>query len=233
MRDVQETGRGMTPVFNVDVDRFAKDIQEVKRESGRSTEEMLKYTMILMLQAGRNATPQGRKNRSLVTRDADTREDKDDAPVFGITDNEPGVRFFQVWKQGAAPKKVFVPHIPRRTKNNADVRAAAIKARDAIVAKFKKITYSGIAKASWGWAMNLIGEHVSGAAVKGVEHVVTSNKQIFGSSPFIEVENKLGWILKIAPDIEQRMISSASARLEKWLERRWQTGIDRAERRGA
>ena len=229
----------MNAIMTVDVDTFVKHINEVKKESRRDSEEMLKYVMILMLQAGRNATPFGRKNRALVQQETETESDQDAADA-GLLKDSGRVRFYRVYKQGSyVPKKIFVPSIPRKRKNNVAERAAAIRARDAIVAKFKRITYRGIARASWGWAMKMISsktnltgqaDELANSARNNPIEVV---RQLSGLSPSIEVVNKLGWILKIAPGIEQRMMASADSRLQSWLERRWQTGIDRAERRTA
>ena len=227
--------------MTVDVDKFVKDINEVKKESGRSTDEMLTYVMILMLQTGRSETKFGRKNRALVTDDSVSEEISfdhvsDDGPVA----SEPKRRFFKVYKQGSyIPRRIYVPAIPRKTKSNENERAEAMRARDAIVAKFKKIKYRGIARASWGWAMRLVSSKArlsdseTEIAGKAKSSVIDVNRHYSGLSPYLEVVNKLGWILRIAPNIEQRMMASADARLQKWLERRWQTGIDRAERRTA
>jgi hypothetical protein len=229
----------MNVKLDVNVPDFVRHINEVKRESGRDSEEMLKYVMILMLQAGRTATKLGRKNRALVQQDNETENDQDAADA-GILKGSGRVRFYLVYHQGSyVPKKVFVPSIPRKSKKNASAREEAIRARDAIVARFKRINYRGIAKASWGWAMKMIsqtralGEQADALANMARRNPIEVNKQITGLTPFIEVTNKLDWIRRLAPDIEQRMMNSADSRLQSWLERRWQTGIDRAERRTA
>ena len=214
---------------------FVRHINEVKRASGRDSEEMLKYTMILMLQAGRSATKLGHKNRALVSADSQPETDgEESAPQPGLR------RFFRVYRQGSHfPRRIYVPWIPRKRKDNEAERQAAMRARDAIVAKFKRIRRRGLAKASWGWAMKLLSRSIQisedSLSLAGEVRAmpVEVNRQLTGTSPFIEVTNKLGWILRIAPNIEARMMASADARLQAWLERRWQTGIDRAERRAA
>jgi hypothetical protein len=231
------------PRITVDHAQFAQHINEVKRESGRSSEEMLKYIMILMCTAGRSATPVGKKNRSIVTRG---REEVEDAPDPQTDNTAKNVQFFQVWKGGLrTPQKIFLPTIPRKTTSksrfaeNEVARAKAMEARKAIIARFKKISYRGIANASWGWALQLVAgsrqtanaEQSTGG--RGRRALASMVKSLSGNRPFIEITNQLEYITKIAPGIEQRMAASADARLEKWLERRWQSGIDRAERRTA
>ena len=229
----------MTPKFDVSFDKFVRDINEVKRESGRGSEEMLKYVMILMLQAGRSATKLGRKNRALVQEDSASEPDQD-ADDAGISKVSRRARFYRVYHQGSyIPKKIFVPNIPRNSKRRPEARAEAIRARDAIVAKFKRIRLCGLARASWGWAMKMISssknltEQAEAVASQARTNPIEVVRNLHGLAPSIEVVNKLGWIRKIAPGIEQRMMNSADARLQSWLERRWQTGIDRAERRTA
>jgi hypothetical protein len=107
------------------------------------------------------------------------------------------------------------------------------------MARFKMIQFRGIAKASWGWAMKMlsisrtIAERDDALAGMTRNNPIELNKQIVGSNPFIEVTNKLQYVLKISPGIEARMMASADARLQKWLEMRFQSGINRAERRVA
>lgn len=230
----------MTAVkMDVNVSDFVRDIQEVKRESGRSTEEMLKYTMILMLQAGRNATRLGKKNRSLQTQStlgamADFYNGDESA------EENAGLQYFEVYSQGnPIPKKVFLPRIPRKSKKNEAARAEALRAKKAIMDRFKEIRRRGLAKASWGWAMALLNKRNNAAEVgreafEGMRgSPVYAVEKYGGTHAFLEVVNKLGWIRKIAPGIEQRMINSADARLNAWLDRRWQTGLDHAARRRA
>lgn len=226
--------------MQVDVESFSRYINDVKRESGRSSEDMLRYTMILMLTAGRSATPLGHKNRALATFNLPEDTGKDAEPVFGIVDNDPGARFFRVYHQGShIPKLVFVPRIPRNTKKNAAARASAIKARDAIVARFKKINRRGIAKESWGWAMQRVDRSIRlYSAAETLANDMRSNpievtRHLAGTRPFIECINKLGWIRHIAPNIEQQMMNSAGRQMDAWLEKRWQTGIDAAARRAS
>lgn len=223
----------------VNVDDFCKTIQEVKRQSGRDSEEMLKYVMILMLQAGRSATKLGRKNRSLATQDSGTEDESlDHVSDDGPTARRPAPRFYRVYKQGSyIPRKIFVPNIPRKQKNNQAERDQAIRARDSIIKKFKKIHYRGIARASWGWAMKMISTKVNlnrdedALTDKSRTNPIEVARQFTGNNPSIEVTNKLGWILRIAPGIEARIMASADSRMKAWLEGRFQTGIDRATRR--
>lgn len=226
------------PKLDVNVADFAKHIDAVRRETGRDSEEMLKYVMILMLKTGRAATPLGRKNRALVERDVDPDTDSDLIAAGQITTGK--ARFFRVWKQGnPVPRHIFVPRIPRASKRNPQRRAQALKARDEIVAKFKKIKFRGIAKASWGWAMKMVWqkaaltEAADTLAVQAQNNPISVSKQLAGNSPSIEVENKLGYILKIAKGIEQQMMNSADRQLQAWLERRWQTALDRADKAAA
>jgi hypothetical protein len=208
---------------------------------------MLKYTMILMLQAGRNATKIGKKNRKLMTSESES----DSGDEFGhVSDDGPSarrpkVKFFRVYKQGVHfAKKVFLPFIPRKTKHNETERNEIIGTRKAIVDKFKEIRFRGVAKASWGWAMWLVaGTQGANPILKRAVRIgenwelerarkktVDMTKMLNGMAPYIEVTNKLGWIRRIVPDIEQRMMSSADARLRHELERIFQRGIDRAQR---
>lgn len=229
----------MNPTLTVDVASFVRDINEVKRESGRSTEEMLKYVMILMLQAGRSHTPLGKKNRPLETEGESevTEQNPDDGSGLSA---EPTRQFFSVYHQGSAPKRKYLPIVPRKTRRNEDKRNEIIRARKSIIARFKKINFRGVARASFGWAMWAISRKMadtkadaeaSGLADKMRRNPIEMHRQLQGAVPFIEIVNKLGWILKIAPGIEQRMINSADARLKAWLDRRWQTGLDAAARR--
>lgn len=61
--------------------------------------------------------------------------------------------------------------------------------------------------------------------------IVKVEKSLYGTKPYIQIINKLGWIRTIAPGIEARMIASADSRMKAWLEKRWQTGINRGERK--
>jgi hypothetical protein len=226
---------------------FYNHISELKKASGRSVEEMLKYTMIQMLRAGRAATPLGRKNRSLVTQDAEveTAADLGLKADYGKETRTEKVRFFRVYKQGShIPKKIFVPRIPRKTKQNESERNSAIQARNDIVSRFKEIESRGVARASWGWAMWLVSD-IRGRSVqtrrgerfyeskesKAVSQNTIAMTKLFNTAiPFIEVTNKLGWIRKIAPNLDQRMISSADAKLRKELEGIFKTHMERAGR---
>jgi hypothetical protein len=125
--------------------------------------------------------------------------------------------------------------IPRNSKKNTAAREAAIRARDAIVAKFKKIRYQGVARASWRVAIGI----VQSARValdggpqtrKGLVSVV---KSMSGNRPYIEVTNHLEWISKIAINLEQHMMAKADMKLIRSLDRITQRAIDRAERRAA
>ncbi|MFA6063961.1 MAG: hypothetical protein WC736_15340 [Gallionella sp.] len=222
--------------MDVSVDKFVQDINRVKEESGRSSEEMLKYTMILMLQAGRSATPKGRTTRPIET-EAGRETNSDDGSMEEAQD----ASFYSIYRQGQSePRKIYLPRVPRATKSNTEKRQEAMNARKAIVAKFRKITFAGIAKESWGWAMKMlnltsaqVAEQNSELASLTRRNPIETTKMFSGSSPYIEVVNKLGYILKLTPDIEQRMINSADARLLNTLDRKWQDGLDRAERRAS
>lgn len=235
MRHLPPKGGRMNVKLDVKVDDFIQHINEVKRESGRSSEEMLKYVMILMLQAGRSNTKLGKKNRALTQEENEPDQDADDA---GITKDTSKVRFFKVYNQGSRePKKVFVPSIPRQRKNNEAERAEAMRARDAIVAKFKRIKRRGIAQDSWGWAMKMLNSNLGVAVREESQSSLSRNnpieiaRQFSGTSPSIEVMNKLGWIRNLTPDIEQRMINSADARMMHVLDKQMQGAIDKAERK--
>lgn len=232
----------MITKVEINVNDFVKTINELKKESGRSSEEMLQYVMILMLQAGRSATPLGRKNRSLVTQDSEveTAGDLGLKADYGKEQTTEKVRFFRVYKQGShVPKKVFVPRIPRKTRNNEAERSDAIRARDAIVAQFKQIPFRGIAKASWGWAMKAVSKKARPGAgddalsAKMRKNPIQVTRQNSENLKSIEVTNRLGWILKISPGIEQRMMSSAEARMRHELQRIFLRGIERAQRRAS
>jgi len=226
----------MNPTLTVDVPSFVRDINEVKRESGRSTEEMLKYVMILMLQAGRSATPFGKKNRPLETEGVPGLNSDDGSGQPEESERQ----HYTVLHQSLPPKKQYLPYIPRKTRRNEDERNAAIRARKSIIDRFKKITFRGVARASFGWAMWAISRKMadtktdaeaSGLADKMRRNPISTEQQFSGSIPFLQVNNKLGWIMKISPGIEQRMINSADSPLRSWLERRWQTSLDKAARR--
>ena len=221
--------------IDVDVDKFVRDINKVKEESGRSTDEMLTYTMILMLRAGRSNSPLGRKTRPIESA-ASGEHNSDDGSMESSADQQ----YYSLYKQGQTePRKIYLPRIPRANKRNADKRQEAINARKAIVAKFREITFRGMAKASWGWAMKMISskstlnDQADALASKARRNPIETTKMLSGSNPYLEVVNKLGWIRKLNPGIEQQMINSADVRLNNWLDRRWQTGLDRAERRAS
>jgi hypothetical protein len=226
----------------VNLDQFNKDIKEVMKDSNRSTDEMLKYVMILMLQAGRSATKVGDKKRKLKN-EKGQEEEFDDGLGHNADDGSgmssaPKRKYFEVYKQGRGmPHQVFLPIIPRKRKKNMAEREAAIQAKDAIINQFKVIKYRGVAKASWGWAMGLLNAKVSlndksSELANSVRRIPLEIKKTFdGFIRGLEVTNKLGWIRKIVPGIEQKMINSANARMRKWLEMRWQRAIDKAERK--
>ena len=234
----------MNVKMDVNVSDFVRDINEVKRESSRSTEEMLNYVMILMLRAGRNNVPLGKKNRPLETEGGGESEmtelNTDDGSGMSA---DPARKFFTVYHPRTNPDKVFLPRIPRKTKKNQAERDEAIRSQKSIIARFKEINFRGVARASFGWAMWAVSRKLadtkSDAAALGLSekmmrrNPIEMTKQLQGSSPFIEIVNRIGYLLKIAPGIEQKMINSADATLTKWLDRRWQTGIDKASRRHA
>ena len=230
--------------FNVRMTDFAADIEAVRRESRRSAEEMLKYTMILMLTAGRSATPLGKKNRPLEHVGAiDTYAGGTFADEDAVAENDKmrGAAYYTVYHQGMAPQRKYLPRIPRASKRIGSFeRVRIVNARKAIIRRFREIEYRGAARQSWGWALFLItGTNPTLSVGAGASETnrqrrrsepVELFKQFGGPSPYIEVVNKLGWIEKIAPGIVQTMINSADRRLEAWLEKRWQSGLDVADR---
>ena len=225
----------------VNQSQFANLLTDVARESKRSGEEALNYAMILMLTAGRSATPVGKKNRALRTTSFED--------VGGMSDNASfeqvaaatdliGHRYFEVYRQGQHfPDKIYVPRV-RNLKRDTPENAKARAARDAIIKRFREIQYVGTAQASWGWAMwkatGTRGKDLCKRMIR-LRDPISVFKQLAGPQQFIECVNALGWIRKLpgCENIEQDMVDSAANRMNAWLEKRWQTGIDAAQRRAS
>jgi hypothetical protein len=201
--------------FNVDMRDFSNMLGHVMRESGRSATETVKYGMILMLTAGRAATPKGKKNRTIAkVQSVETRKRSD---------------AFAVWYQGKREARMI--RLPTgKGPMSKELRAQLVAARADRIRRFRAIERVGIAKASWGWALKKYcgtGSTVL-SSVGRIDHDPVTGQ----TTPLsMTVENRLGWIGKLVPGIEQRMVKSAVGRMSKWMENRWQTGIDKAARR--
>ena len=215
---------------------FSDLLTHVARETNRSGEEALNYAMVMMLQAGRNATPLGKKNRPLQTFEKGQAAQAffEGASVDDITSSaeRSGRTYFDVYHQNVSqPRQVWIPRISKGRKSQA--KQEAIDARDAIIKKFREIENRGTAKESWGWAMwkatGTRGKDIGKRMIRRRDPI-TVVKQLSGPRPFIEVQNALEWIRKICPGIEARMLKSAENRMLAQLKKGFQTGIDKAHR---
>jgi hypothetical protein len=221
----------------VNAGEFNAVLTAVARESRRTGEQALNYAMILMLTAGRNKTPLGKKNRALQTvekgqalramQEGGSQADIADAAAMS------GRQFFDVYYQGSsAPRQMFLPRV-RKMKVDSAQNAENKRVREKIIAQFREIAFRGTAKASFGWAMwkatGTRGKDLGKRMIRR-QDPITVQKQLNGTNPYIEVTNALGWINKLVPGIEQQMVDSATNRMNAWLEKRWQTGIDKAQR---
>lgn len=231
----------MNTKFHVDVLAFRRALDYVRKESGRSADEGCRYAMILMLTAGRNMTPVGMKNRPLM---------KQGEPVSlsietegtngqGVSTFEQratmGQSYYEVYYSNAPMRRQYLPFVRRSKKARQDPNnALALAARANIIRKFKEIAFRGTAKASWGWALwKAVGTNPAHGFHMRRRDPITVAKIRSDIIVTIEVTNALGWIEKLVPGIEQKMVDSATHRLEAWLEKRWQSGLDRAERMAA
>jgi hypothetical protein len=203
--------------FNLDMRGFSKAMSRVVNETNRTLPETVKYGMILMLTAGRAATPKGRKNRTIAkVQSLETRKRSD---------------AYAVWHQGKRDARMI--RLPTgKGPMSKELRAQLIAAREDRIRRFRAIERVGIAKASWGWALKKYcgtGSTVL-SSVGRIDHDPVTGQ----TTPLsMTVENRLGWIGKLVPGIEQRMVKSAVGRMSKWMENRWQTGIDKAARRAS
>ena len=193
----------------------------MKREGKRSAQECVNYAMILMLTAGRNATPTGEKKRKPVPVSAPA---GDDSRQFG---------YMAVYRQGQRePHKYWLPTYDLRGRSAAN--AAAKQKRDAMIARFTKITFFAAAHNSWNRAFKkAVGRDVGNSAPPpgAQKETIEVYRCDDGHSVILEVRNLVAYILKLVPGIEQRMVDSATHRLQARLDGLWQAGIDRADRK--
>jgi hypothetical protein len=201
---------------------FSRALKSVGVRSRKSWVEIIKKGMILMLQAGRSATPLGHKNRKIMMQGFDSVSTESDS-FEGLSRalDTVGRQFFPVWHQHRSePYKQFIPRV-RNLKNDTPENAAARAAREGIIAEFKTITYRGTAKKSWGWALwKACGTHRENMPARPMARdPIDVTKHFAAMAPWIMVENKLDWIRKIVPNIEQICLTSATHRLEKEAQR--------------
>jgi hypothetical protein len=218
--------------FRVDLSAFSAVLQRVYEQGKRSANECVLYGMIKMLTSARAGTKKGQKNRKIETVAAvvETRSSSGvfaDEDTLADSEENAGKQFYSVWRQGASEaKRMYFP--PRGKKG--DAAAAANRAQ--FIARYRPIERVGLAKKSWGWAMQRATKTM-GMMGGGTDTLpgtgyradpIRAEKIPMG----IEIGNKLWWITKIAPGIEQSMVNNAMKQLEAQLEGKWAAGIRKA-----
>lgn len=207
------SGNGGSVGFKIDSQAFNQTLMRVFVETKRTASETVRYAMILMLQAGRNATKVGKKIRR-IERESGHGE------------------FFRVFYQGKVqPKLEWLPWVQKTAGVSVQEQQKRHMIREAMIKKYSQIERVGLAKKSWGWALKKsCGKGSDALPGRGYRNDPIS----FVKTPLsLTVYNKLGWIGKLVPGIEERMAKSAEARMRHTLDRMWQSAIDRAARRAA
>ena len=179
--------------FNLDTRGFNAAMLRVVKETRRSAEDTVKYGMILMLTAGRAATPKGKARRKIIK------------GTQGFWDH------FDVWYQGQPkPIPMMLPVVRRVGGMSVEQQQKNYMMRQSIIQRYTNIERVGFAKSSWGWALKKFCNTGSQRLPGRVDHdPITGIK----APLLIRVENKLDWINKLVPSIEGRMVTAATKKM--------------------
>jgi hypothetical protein len=207
---VQNGGGSGKALFAVDTAGFSAVLNRIVKETNRSASETVRYGMIQMLTAGRAATRKGKKTRKIIKGDR----------FSGMWDR------FEVWDQGSTkPREVYLPGVKKIGGMTTAQQQKNYAIRQDIIKRLTPIERVGLAKASWGWAMK---KFCGTGSVRLPGRV--QNDPITGIKlPLsITVENKLWWINKLVPGIEQLMVTKATKKMLFKLENNLKRAFARA-----